>query len=199
MKFNQFTLRQLLASTDYLVGYSNTGEYIRISKDDLIDSMQYPEAEDLDINVQYSVNASSWHNTLTIGDRYIRFRVNDYSWTVAINVQTLVHDSRTVIEQLEENLSSYDLVDDSKRKVFSVSIKDNATFNVTLKSYEECGLIVKNSESSDINISFTCEDADDVLGDDTVTIGGSSKVWISMQRVDLAHEKYIIIKKTDLQ
>lgn len=199
MKFNQFTLRQLLASTDYLVGYSNTGEYIRISKDDLINSMQYQEAEDLDINVQYSTNASSWHNTLTTGDRYMRLRVNEYSWTAAINVQTLVHDSRTVIEQLEENLTSYDLADDRKRKVFSVIIKEDADFNIKLDAYEECGIMVENIGGAGVNISFDASDMDGILGTDTVAVSANSKVWITMQRVDLAQEKYIIIKKTDLQ
>lgn len=91
MKFRDFLLKQLLASTDYLVGYDADGNYIRISKSDLASSIASNVSVPT-LNVQYSSNGSSWHDSYTSGDIYVRIKVGSGEWTGGIRLCVSAYD-----------------------------------------------------------------------------------------------------------
>lgn len=75
MKFRDFLLKTLLADTDYLVGYDADGNYIRISKTDLVATVaSAAQAIVPVVTIQYSADGSSWHDTYTVGDKYFRLK-----------------------------------------------------------------------------------------------------------------------------
>lgn len=91
MKFRDFLLKRLLASTDYLVGYDEDGNYIRISKADLassiVSNMTIPT-----LQVQYSANGESWHDRYTSGDIYLRIKVGSGAWSSTIRISVSAYD-----------------------------------------------------------------------------------------------------------
>ena len=91
MKFRDFLLKHLLADTDYLVGYNADGEYIRISKQDLISTLSSAVTAQ-SIEQQFSSNGSSWHNSYTEGDSYMRVKTGASSWTPAIKLSVSAYD-----------------------------------------------------------------------------------------------------------
>lgn len=91
MKFRDFLLKHLLADTDYLVGYDANGEYIRISKQDLISTLSSAVTAQ-SIVQQFSSNGSSWHSTYTNGDSYMRVKTGANSWTPSIKLTVSAYD-----------------------------------------------------------------------------------------------------------
>ena len=91
MKFRNFLLKRLLANTDYIVGYDADGNYIRISKADLASSIAL-QASSAIINVQYSSNGNSWHDSYTSGDIYVRMKAGSGSWTSGIRLCVSAYD-----------------------------------------------------------------------------------------------------------
>ena len=91
MKFSDFLLKQLLADTDYLVGYDSDGNYIRISKDDLASSIAANVTVPT-LQVQYSSNGTTWHDSYTSGDIYLRNKVGSNAWTSAIRISVSAYD-----------------------------------------------------------------------------------------------------------
>lgn len=91
MKFRDFLLKHLLADTDYLVGYDNKGDYIRISKDDLVASVASNVTVPT-LQVQYSSNGSSWHDSYSFGDIYLRIKVGSGEWSSAIRISVSAYD-----------------------------------------------------------------------------------------------------------
>ena len=91
MKFRDFLLKQLLADTDYLVGYDNDGNYIRISKDDLASSVAANVTVPT-LQVQYSSNATTWHDSYASGDIFLRIKVGSNAWTSAIRIIVSAYD-----------------------------------------------------------------------------------------------------------
>lgn len=199
MKFNQFTLRQLLANTDYLVGYdSETGSYIRISKDDLIETLAYPEMDPMNVSIQYKSSGGSWHNTMTSGDRYIRFKIADYAWSNAIDIQSLCPQYQLEYEPLEDNQSEYKIKDDGHRKVFSVSIKTAAEFIVSLQSGETNKILISNESSNSITVTISSEDGFDIVGASNVNIVANGRYLVELQRVKTRNDDVVVVKSTRL-
>lgn len=91
MKFRDFLLKHLLADTDYLVGYDNKGDYIRISKEDLAASVASNVTVPT-LQVQYSSNGSSWHDSYSSGDIYLRIKVGSGEWSSAIRISVSAYD-----------------------------------------------------------------------------------------------------------
>lgn len=92
MKFRDFILKRLLASTDYLVGYDANGDYIRIGKDDLAASVASNVTVPT-LQVQYSSNgSSSWHDSYSSGDIYLRIKVGSGEWSSAIRISVSAYD-----------------------------------------------------------------------------------------------------------
>lgn len=91
MKFRDFLLKHLLADTDYLVGYDANGEYIRISKQDLISTLSSAVTAQTIVQ-QFSSNGSSWHGTYTQGDSYMRVKTGVNSWTPSIKLTVSAYD-----------------------------------------------------------------------------------------------------------
>lgn len=91
MKFRDFLLKHLLADTDYLVGYDANGEYIRISKQDLISTLSSAVTAQTVVQ-QFSSNGSSWHSTYTNGDSYMRVKTGANSWTPSIKLTVSAYD-----------------------------------------------------------------------------------------------------------
>ena len=92
MKFREFILKRLLSSTDHLVGYDSDGNYIRISKDDLANSIAAGVGEMPTLQVQYSANSTTWHDSYTSGDIYLRIKVGSAGWTEAIRINVSAYD-----------------------------------------------------------------------------------------------------------
>lgn len=67
-------LKTLLADTDYLVGYDADGNYIRISKANLAQSVAAAASVPV-VTIQYSADGSSWHDTYSPTDKYFRLKV----------------------------------------------------------------------------------------------------------------------------
>lgn len=91
MKFRDFTLKRLLASTDYLVGYDANGNYIRISKDDLAASVASNVTMPT-LQVHYSANGLSWHDRYSSGDIYLRIKAGSGEWSSAIRICVSAYD-----------------------------------------------------------------------------------------------------------
>ncbi len=91
MKFKDFLLRTLLSDSDYLVGYDESGRYIRISKGDLAQSL-VAQVTPPSLSVQYSTNGSSWHNEYQNGDMYMRMKVGSGEWSGAIRMCVSAYD-----------------------------------------------------------------------------------------------------------
>lgn len=92
MKFRDFILKHVLAPTDYLVGYDADGNYIRISKNDLATTLGVSQVSAQSILVQYSADGSTWHDTYTSGDVYMRIKVGSGSWSAAIRIAVSAYD-----------------------------------------------------------------------------------------------------------
>lgn len=82
-------MKSLLADTDYLVGYNADGEYIRVPKSAL-PSAAGAAAET--IAVQYSANGSSWHDSYTSGDCWMRIKAGSGAWSDAIRICVSAYD-----------------------------------------------------------------------------------------------------------
>lgn len=91
MKFRDFLLKRLLGSTDYIVGYDADGNYIRISKADLALSVASNVTVPT-LQVQYSVNGNSWHDSYTSGDIYVRMKVGSGEWSNGIRLCVSAYD-----------------------------------------------------------------------------------------------------------
>ena len=87
-KFSEFLPKTILADTDFLVGYNADGEYIRVPKSALLAGAATPAT----LTVQYSANGSSWHNSYTAGDHYMRTKAGSGSWSGAIPLCVSAYD-----------------------------------------------------------------------------------------------------------
>lgn len=88
MKFRDFLPRTILADTDFLVGYDADGRYIRVPKSALSAGAATPAT----LTVQYSANGSSWHDSYTAGDHYMRTKAGSGSWSGAIPLCVSAYD-----------------------------------------------------------------------------------------------------------
>lgn len=91
MKFRDFIIKTLLADTDWLVGYDNDGNYIRIRRDDLASSLTANMTAPT-LMVQYASNGSSWHERYATGDKFLRIKVGVDSWSDAIPLSVSAYD-----------------------------------------------------------------------------------------------------------
>lgn len=197
MKFNQFTLRQLLANTDYLVGYdSNTGSYIRIAKDDLIETLAYPEMDPMNVSIQYKGEGllSNWHSTMSAGDRYVRIKIADYQWSEAVDIQSLSPQFQLTDERLVKYRNIYTIKDEGHRKVFSVSIKEDTEIVVSLHSLEAMKILVTNDYQSGVDVKLSSEDDLNIIGLTTINLQTNSSLWIELQKVEV-YDGYVIVAK----
>ncbi len=79
-RFKDFVLRNILKSTDYIVGYDGlTGEEIRIEASKMLQKGDSGDSA----QIQFSVNAADWHFPAVEEDIYIRFRVGIGQWSVS--------------------------------------------------------------------------------------------------------------------
>lgn len=85
MKFREFILKNLLADGDCLVGYDTDGNYIRIRKSDLA-TVLGGTAEAQSIQVQYSSDGSTWHDSYVSVDVYMRIKVGTGNWSDSIRI-----------------------------------------------------------------------------------------------------------------
>ncbi len=91
MKFSDFTVKRLLSSGDYLVGYDEDGNNIRISKSDLASALA-SSVQAQSVQVQYSSNGNTWHSTYASGDRYMRIKAGSGAWSSAISIAVSAYD-----------------------------------------------------------------------------------------------------------
>lgn len=91
MKFSDFTVKRLLSSGDYLVGYDEDGNNIRISKSDLASALA-SSVQAQSVQVQYSSNGNTWHAAYASGDRYMRIKAGSGAWSSAISIAVSAYD-----------------------------------------------------------------------------------------------------------
>lgn len=91
MRFRDFLLKRLLADSDYLVGYNENGDYIRISKSDLAASL-VAQVTPPSFAVQYSTNGTSWHDSYESGDTRMRMKVGAGAWSDAVRMCVSAYD-----------------------------------------------------------------------------------------------------------
>lgn len=91
MRFRDFIAKTLLADTDWLVGYDNDGNYIRIRRDDLASSLTANITAPT-LMVQYASNGSSWHERYATGDKFLRIKAGGDSWSDAIPLSVSAYD-----------------------------------------------------------------------------------------------------------
>lgn len=91
MKFSDFTVKRLLSSGDYIVGYDEDGNNIRISKSDLASALA-SSVQAQSVQVQYSSNGNTWHSTYASGDRYMRIKAGSGAWSSAISIAVSAYD-----------------------------------------------------------------------------------------------------------
>ncbi len=93
VKFRDFIAKMLLADTDWLVGYDENGNYIRVPKSALgIGTGASGSSGSATLAVQYSANGSSWHNGYTEGDAYMRIKAGSGAWSDAIRICVSAYD-----------------------------------------------------------------------------------------------------------
>ena len=93
MRFRDFTAKTLLADTDWLVGYDENGKYIRVPKSALgIGAGTSGGGGSATVAVQYSANGSSWHDSYTAGDVYMRIKAGSGAWSDAIRICVSAYD-----------------------------------------------------------------------------------------------------------
>lgn len=91
MKFSDFTVKRLLSSGDYLVGYDEDGNNIRISKSDLASALA-SSVQAQSVQVQYSSNGNTWHAAYASGDRHMRIKAGSGAWSSAISIAVSAYD-----------------------------------------------------------------------------------------------------------
>lgn len=93
MRFRDFLAKTLLADTDWLVGYDADGKYIRVPKSALgIGAGTSGGGGSATVAVQYSANGSSWHDSYTAGDVYMRIKAGSGAWSGAIRICVSAYD-----------------------------------------------------------------------------------------------------------
>ncbi len=92
MRFSDFILKTLLADTDWLVGYDENGKYIRVPKSALGIGAGASGGGSATVTVQYSANGSSWHDSYTAGDVYMRIKAGSGAWSGAIRICVSAYD-----------------------------------------------------------------------------------------------------------
>lgn len=92
MRFRDFTAKTLLADTDWLVGYDENGKYIRVPKSALGIGAGASGGGSATVAVQYSANGSSWHDSYTAGDVYMRIKAGSGAWSGAIRICVSAYD-----------------------------------------------------------------------------------------------------------
>ena len=81
--FIDFSLHEQPQETDYLVGYnSQTGEEIRIP----IPQISHQGESGKSVEIEYSVNGTSWHFPYLNGDKFMRQRVGSTEWSSMIKI-----------------------------------------------------------------------------------------------------------------
>jgi len=143
MKFRDFLLKHLLADTDHLVGYDANGEYIRISKQDLISTLSSAVTAQTIVQ-QFSSNGSSWHSTYTNGDSYMRVKTGANSWTPSIKLTVSAYD--IWLEQ-GRNGSKEDFLESLK----GAAGDDADLSNVTMQDIKGYSTLLQNVNASIAN------------------------------------------------
>ena len=92
MRFSDFIVKTLLADTDWLVGYDENGKYIRVPKSALGIGAGASGGGSATVAVQYSANGSSWHDSYTAGDVYMRIKAGSGAWSGAIRICVSAYD-----------------------------------------------------------------------------------------------------------
>lgn len=92
MRFSDFIVKTLLADTDWLVGYDENGKYIRVPKSALGIGAGASGGGSATVTVQYSANGSSWHDSYTAGDVYMRIKAGSGAWSGAIRICVSAYD-----------------------------------------------------------------------------------------------------------
>ena len=93
MRFRDFLPKTQLADTDWLVGYDENGNYIRVQKSALgIGAGAAGGSGSATVAVQYSANGSSWHDSYTSGDVYMRIKAGSGAWSDAIRICVSAYD-----------------------------------------------------------------------------------------------------------
>ena len=92
MRFSDFIVKTLLADTDWLVGYDENGKYIRVPKSALGIGAGASGGGSATVAVQYSPNGSSWHDSYTAGDVYMRIKAGSGAWSGAIRICVSAYD-----------------------------------------------------------------------------------------------------------
>ena len=95
--FIDFSLHEQPQETDYLVGYnSQTGEEIRIP----IPQISHQGESGKSVEIEYSVNGTSWHFPYLNGDKFMRQRVGSTEWSVPMKIRC--DDNYVVTDDLDE-------------------------------------------------------------------------------------------------
>lgn len=84
MEITDFTKKSKLVATDCLIGFDSKGNLIRVSMSDLATSLGVTTVKAESVQVQYSLNKSSWHTPFSEGDRYMRVKCGSGPWSDAI-------------------------------------------------------------------------------------------------------------------
>jgi hypothetical protein len=93
MKITDFTRKSKLVATDFLIGFDGKGNPIRVSMSDLATSLGVTTVKAESVQVQYSLNKSSWHTPFVEGDRYMRVKCGSGAWSDAICISVSAYET----------------------------------------------------------------------------------------------------------
>lgn len=93
MKITDFTKKSKLVATDCLIGFDSKGNLIRVSMSDLATSLGVTTVKAESVQVQYSLNKSSWHTPFVEGDRYMRVKCGSGAWSDAICISVSAYET----------------------------------------------------------------------------------------------------------
>lgn len=93
MKITDFIVKTKLGAKDSIVGFDEYGNLIRISIGDLKTALGVTKVAAEKVQVQYSLDAKTWHTAYSEGDKYMRVKCGSEAWSGAIRISVSAYET----------------------------------------------------------------------------------------------------------
>lgn len=93
MKMSDFTPKGKMTDKDSLMGFDEYGNLIRISIANLKTTLGVTTVAAEKVQVQYSLDANTWHTPFSEGDRYMRVKCGSGAWSDAIRISVSAYET----------------------------------------------------------------------------------------------------------
>lgn len=93
MRMSDFMPKGKMTDKDSLIGFDEYGNLIRIKISDLKDVLGVKTVAAEKVQVQYSLDANTWHTPFSEGDRYMRVKCGSGAWSDAIRISVSAYET----------------------------------------------------------------------------------------------------------